>query len=71
LKYTALSLLAQKELGLFQKEQVIYIDVGMLMQHTYKKSDFVISMDFREFLLKKQHVPEKNVPFYLRWVAQV
>ncbi|ANT64002.1 integron integrase [Prosthecochloris sp. CIB 2401] len=27
-------------------------------------------MDFREFLLKKQHVPEKNVPYYLRWVAQ-
>lgn len=27
-------------------------------------------MDFREFLLKKQHVPEKDVPDYLRWVAQ-
>jgi len=27
-------------------------------------------MDFREFLLKKQRVPEKNVLDYLRWVAQ-
>lgn len=27
-------------------------------------------MNFRDFLLKKQHIPEKKVPFYLRWVSQ-
>lgn len=26
-------------------------------------------MDFREFLLKKQHIPEKRIPFYLKWIA--
>lgn len=26
-------------------------------------------MDFREFLLNKQHIPEKKVAYYLRWVA--
>jgi len=27
-------------------------------------------MNFRDFLLQKQHIPEKKVPYYLRWVSQ-
>ena len=28
-------------------------------------------MDFKDFLLSKQHIADKKIPYYLHWIAQV
>ncbi|HWR88943.1 MAG TPA: tyrosine-type recombinase/integrase [Dissulfurispiraceae bacterium] len=39
------------------------------MQPLYKNENLLFK-DFQEFLSKKQHVPDKRLPYYLRWVSR-
>ncbi|MGE5238068.1 MAG: integron integrase [Chloroflexota bacterium] len=39
------------------------------MQPLYKNENLLFK-DFQEFLSRKQHVPDKRLPYYLRWVSR-
>lgn len=39
------------------------------MQLLYKNENLLFK-DFQDFLARKHHVPEKRLPYYLRWVSR-
>jgi len=39
------------------------------MQRLYKNENLLFK-GFQNFLLQKQHIPEKRLPYYLRWVRR-
>jgi Phage integrase, N-terminal SAM-like domain len=39
------------------------------MQSLYKNENLLFK-DFQDFLVRNQHLPEKRIPFYLRWVIR-
>jgi hypothetical protein len=39
------------------------------MQSLHKNENWLFK-DFQDFLLRSQYLPEKRIPFYLRWVSR-
>jgi len=40
-----------------------------IMQPPHKNENLLFK-DFQDFILRSQHLPEKRIPFYLRWVSR-
>jgi hypothetical protein len=34
------------------------------------KNEKLLFKDFQDFIIRKQHVPENRLPYYLRWVSR-
>ena len=47
----------------------VYVGVGIVMQQLAYLTTKVMT-DFQEHLARVAHVPERNVPYYIRWVRQ-